>query len=43
MKDAEISTMNGLMCYAIPGDAREHLSRSMKKWRELQAARPAAK
>ena len=32
----------GLMCYAIPGDAREHLARSLKKWRELQAAHPAA-
>lgn len=24
-----------LMCYAIPGDAREHLARSMKTWRRL--------
>ena len=23
----------GLMCYGIPGDAREHLARSMKVWR----------
>lgn len=28
----------GLQCYGIGGDAREHLTRSMTKWRELNAA-----
>jgi sugar phosphate isomerase/epimerase len=27
----------GLMCYGIPGDAREHLERSMKVWKSWQA------
>jgi sugar phosphate isomerase/epimerase len=27
----------GLMCYGIPGDAHEHLERSMKVWRGWQA------
>ncbi len=27
----------GLQCYGIPGDAREHLSRSMAVWRKLHA------
>jgi len=26
----------GLQCYGIPGDAKVHLERSMKAWRELQ-------
>jgi sugar phosphate isomerase/epimerase len=26
----------GLQCYGIPGDAREHLQRSMAAWRELR-------
>jgi sugar phosphate isomerase/epimerase len=26
----------GLQCYGIPGDAREHLTRSMAAWRQLQ-------
>jgi sugar phosphate isomerase/epimerase len=26
----------GLQCWGIPGDAREHLARSMTAWRELQ-------
>ena len=26
----------GLQCYGIPGDAKIHLERSMKKWRDLQ-------
>ena len=26
----------GLQCYGIPGDAKVHLERSMKKWRDLQ-------
>ena len=26
-----------LMCYGIPGDAREHLTRSMKAWKTWQA------
>jgi sugar phosphate isomerase/epimerase len=25
----------GLMCYGVPGDAREHLARSMSTWRHL--------
>ncbi len=29
----------GLMCYGIPGDAREHLQRSMKVWKTWQAER----
>jgi hypothetical protein len=27
----------GLMCYGIPGDAREYLERSMKVWKTWQA------
>ncbi|MCY2989781.1 MAG: sugar phosphate isomerase/epimerase [Planctomycetota bacterium] len=27
----------GLMCYGIPGDAREHLERSLKLWKTWQA------
>jgi sugar phosphate isomerase/epimerase len=27
----------GLMCYGIPGDAREHLERSLRVWRTWQA------
>lgn len=27
----------GLMCYGIPGDAREHLQRSMKVWKTWEA------
>jgi sugar phosphate isomerase/epimerase len=27
----------GLMCYGIPGDAREHLERSMNVWKKWQA------
>jgi sugar phosphate isomerase/epimerase len=26
----------GLQCFGIGGDAREHLARSMTKWKELQ-------
>jgi len=33
----------GLMCYGIPGDAQEHLERSMKVWKSWQAARPSGK
>lgn len=25
------------MCYAVSGDAREHLARSMRVWKEWQA------
>lgn len=32
----------GLMCFGVPGDAREHLSRSMKVWRQLHTATPTA-
>jgi sugar phosphate isomerase/epimerase len=28
----------GLQCYGIGGDVREHLARSMQKWRKLNAA-----
>lgn len=28
----------GLMCYGVPGDAREHLTRSMKVWRQLHSS-----
>ena len=28
----------GLMCYSIPGDPRTHLSRSIRRWRELHQA-----
>ena len=27
----------GLMCYGVPGDAREHLARSMKVWKTWQS------
>lgn len=33
----------GLMCYGIPGDARDHLSRSMTAWRKLNAQPPREK
>jgi hypothetical protein len=33
----------GLMCYGVPGDAREHLGRSMKAWRQLWPARSEVK
>jgi len=33
----------GLMCYGIPGDAQEHLQRSMKIWKQWQAEKAAAK
>ncbi|MDR0871567.1 MAG: sugar phosphate isomerase/epimerase [Planctomycetaceae bacterium] len=29
----------GLQCFGIRGDAREHLERSMKKWKEMHAAK----
>lgn len=29
----------GIMCYGIGGDAREHLGRSIRKWRELMSDR----
>jgi len=29
----------GLMCYGVPGNAREHLARSMKTWRDFQQTR----
>ena len=31
----------GLQCFGIGGDVREHLARSLKKWRELQSPRVA--
>jgi sugar phosphate isomerase/epimerase len=30
----------GVMCYGIPGDARDYLGRSMKTWKSWMAARP---
>ena len=33
----------GLQCFGIGGDAREHLARSMTKWREIQAELKSAK
>lgn len=33
----------GLMCYGVPGDARDHLARSMKVWRQLHSMSPAPK
>ena len=33
----------GLMCYGVPGDAREHLARSIKVWRQLHSAGSSAK
>jgi sugar phosphate isomerase/epimerase len=33
----------GLMCYGVPGDAREHLTRSMKVWRQIQPTADSAK
>jgi len=29
----------GLQCYGIPGDARDHLTKSMTDWRRLMDAR----
>jgi sugar phosphate isomerase/epimerase len=36
-RDAGYRGPVGLMCYGIPGDAREHLERSMKVWKTWQA------
>lgn len=30
----------GLMCYGVPGDARDHLARSMRVWKRWQEQRP---
>jgi sugar phosphate isomerase/epimerase len=30
----------GLMCYGVPGDAREHLARSMRTWRAWHSPSP---
>ena len=37
LRDAGYRGPVGLMCYAIPGDAREHLERSMKVWKAWEA------
>jgi len=37
LRDAGYRGPVGLMCYAIPGDAREHLKRSMKVWKTWKA------
>lgn len=33
----------GLMCYGVPGEAREHLARSMQAWRALQGSPPGGR
>jgi sugar phosphate isomerase/epimerase len=37
LRDAGYRGPVGLMCYGIPGDAREHLERSMKVWKTWKA------
>lgn len=37
VKDSGFTGPVGLQCYGIPGDAREHLARSMAAWRKLNA------
>jgi len=37
LRDAGYRGPVGLMCYAIPGDAREHLGRSMNVWKTWEA------
>lgn len=37
LRDAGYRGPVALMCYGIPGDAREHLERSMKVWKSWQA------
>lgn len=39
LKDLGYEGPVGLQCFGIGGDAREHLARSMTKWRELNAAK----
>jgi len=36
LKELNYNGPVGLQCYGIPGDARDHLSRSMIAWRDLQ-------
>jgi sugar phosphate isomerase/epimerase len=38
VRDSGYTGPIGLQCYGIPGDAREHLARSMLAWRKLSAA-----
>ena len=37
LRDADYRGPVGLMCYGIPGDAREHLQRSMMVWKCWEA------
>lgn len=37
LKDLGYDGPIGLQCYGIPGDAQEHLARSMQAWRQLRA------
>ncbi len=39
LRDAGYRGPIGLMCYGIPGDAREHLRRSIEVWKGWQAVR----
>jgi sugar phosphate isomerase/epimerase len=38
VKDSGYTGPIGLQCYGIPGDARDHLARSMAAWRKFSAA-----
>ena len=38
LRDAGYRGTIGLMCYGIPGDAREHLERSMRVWQKIKSA-----
>jgi sugar phosphate isomerase/epimerase len=38
VKESGFTGPIGLQCYGIPGDAREHLTRSIAVWRKLSAA-----
>ena len=38
LKQLDYTGPIGLQCYAIPGDSRENLTRSMSAWRKLNAS-----
>lgn len=38
LRDSGYGGAIGLQCYGLPGDARDHLSRSISAWRTLQGA-----
>jgi hypothetical protein len=43
LRDIDYRGPVGLMCYGIPDDTREHLTRSMKTWKSWQTPRETNK